>query len=210
MSQQDSREIATQIEKKWVNGIGVWVHKAEIRNALIDSITEAIERRDNIVREDVAEWMIAHSFTTGHGDTLAHLLAECGPQVDALRVENDRLTFERDALLGKPDAVHLGAQAAIIALRQTRDDREHLVECLRALAEAKRVINHFGDVLNGMDCVDAVEEDTGVSNAWVDSVYHKSRAILSADWAQRALALATTPPVSTSAVSGRSPERSEP
>lgn len=36
-------------------------------------------------RESVAAWMIAQGFSTGHGDTLADLLAELAGQIEALR-----------------------------------------------------------------------------------------------------------------------------
>jgi len=38
-------------------------------------------------RKSVAEWMIAHGFATGHGDTLADLLAELSWQIAELRRE---------------------------------------------------------------------------------------------------------------------------
>jgi hypothetical protein len=38
-----------------------------------------------LLREALAKWMIAYGFTTGHGDTQADLLAELGPQIEALR-----------------------------------------------------------------------------------------------------------------------------
>jgi hypothetical protein len=34
------------------------------------------EAREEIAREAVAAWMIAHSYATGHGDTLDDLLQE--------------------------------------------------------------------------------------------------------------------------------------
>ena len=36
-------------------------------------------------REQLAQWMIAHSFATGHGDTFADLLKELTWQVAELR-----------------------------------------------------------------------------------------------------------------------------
>jgi hypothetical protein len=39
-------------------------------------------------REKVAAWIIAHSFATGHGDTLDDLLAELSWQVEALRAQS--------------------------------------------------------------------------------------------------------------------------
>ncbi len=49
-----------------------------------------------------------------------------------------------------------------------------------ALRDAKKVMDHFGDFLNGMDCVAEVEKETGVKNAWVDSVFAKVDAALEA------------------------------
>ncbi len=50
--------------------------------------------------------------------------------------------------------------------------------CREALEQAYAVMCHFGDVLNGMDCVAEVEKDTGVSNDWVDGVFAQVRAAL--------------------------------
>lgn len=51
------------------------------------SIHERIAYEQGLVecREMVAEWMIHHSFATGHGDTLAYLLEELSWQVEDLR-----------------------------------------------------------------------------------------------------------------------------
>lgn len=37
------------------------------------------------LREDLASFMMSHSFATGHGDSHTDLLGELGPQIDALR-----------------------------------------------------------------------------------------------------------------------------
>ena len=44
-------------------------------------LTKAVETE----REKVSQWMINHSFTTGHGDTLEDLLKELSWQVELLR-----------------------------------------------------------------------------------------------------------------------------
>ena len=42
-------------------------------------------------REQVAQWMLANGFATGHGDTIADLLQELTWQVAAIRAECERL-----------------------------------------------------------------------------------------------------------------------
>ena len=42
-------------------------------------------------REQVAQWMLANGFATGHGDTIADLLQELTWQVATLRAECERL-----------------------------------------------------------------------------------------------------------------------
>lgn len=47
------------------------------------------------LREDLATWIMQHSFATGHGDSHTDLLGELGPQIDALRARAE--AAERDA-----------------------------------------------------------------------------------------------------------------
>jgi hypothetical protein len=64
-------------------------------------------------------------------------------QVNNLMAERDQLRQERDALMGKDDAVHAGAQAAITALRQCQNvvaERDQLREA--HLAERDRFAAH--------------------------------------------------------------------
>lgn len=58
--------------------------KDSIRNRL-SQIEEAAYRLQTAEREKIAGWMIAHSFATGHGDTIEELLEELGAHVDRLR-----------------------------------------------------------------------------------------------------------------------------
>ena len=53
-------------------------------------------------RAQIAALMIAHGFTTGHGDTVADLLKELSPQLTQLRSDRDRL---REALEKAADAM---------------------------------------------------------------------------------------------------------
>lgn len=46
-------------------------------------------------RERLAQWMIAQSFSTGHGDTIEELLRELTRQIDALRQSARRTTPKR-------------------------------------------------------------------------------------------------------------------
>lgn len=48
-------------------------------------MTEPISDDARTARETVARWMIDHAFATGHGDTLADLLAELAGQVREIR-----------------------------------------------------------------------------------------------------------------------------
>lgn len=50
-----------------------------LRRALDPSVIDS--------REAVANWMIKHSFATGHGDTLADLLEELSGQIAKLRAK---------------------------------------------------------------------------------------------------------------------------
>ncbi len=54
---------------------------------------------DEKAREQLATWMLEHSFATGHGDTVEELLGEASWQVEELREENSRL---REALEADP------------------------------------------------------------------------------------------------------------
>lgn len=47
------------------------------------------------LREDLASFMLSHSFATGHGDSHTDLLGELGPQIDALRARCE--AAEKDA-----------------------------------------------------------------------------------------------------------------
>lgn len=49
-------------------------------------------------RESVAQWMLAHSFATGHGDTLDELLGELSWQVNELWAARDAARAEAEAL----------------------------------------------------------------------------------------------------------------
>ncbi len=49
-------------------------------------------------KERLAQWMIAHSFATGHGDTFEDLLLELGSGVAALRAELAEAKQEIDRL----------------------------------------------------------------------------------------------------------------
>lgn len=48
--------------------------------------------------DKIAGFMIAHGFTTGHGDTLDDLLAEFGAQIDTHRSNYSKRIEERDTL----------------------------------------------------------------------------------------------------------------
>lgn len=50
--------------------------------------SESYEAGKDIMRELVAEWMIAHGFSTGHGDTMLDLLNELSWQIAELRSKN--------------------------------------------------------------------------------------------------------------------------
>ncbi len=58
--------------------------------AVINDLRSACEQKQEIIdsdgpREQVAQWMMAVEFATGHGDTLGDLLSEAGVQVRELR-----------------------------------------------------------------------------------------------------------------------------
>lgn len=48
-------------------------------------------RRAETERETVAQWMIDNSFATGHGDSIAGLLAELKWQIEELRAKVNRI-----------------------------------------------------------------------------------------------------------------------
>ena len=57
---------------------------ADLNQAAREYVESASER------EQLAQWMIAHSFATGHGDTFADLLKELEWQVAELRAVDGR------------------------------------------------------------------------------------------------------------------------
>ena len=58
------------------------------REAAIADLNQAA--REYAEREQLSQWMIAHSFATGHGDTFADLLKELSWQVAELRAVDGR------------------------------------------------------------------------------------------------------------------------
>lgn len=68
----------------------------------------ALDATEAEARENVARWMIAHSFSTGHGDTLVDLLDELSWQVrewlDRMLATEARLKVLEEALRQVADA----------------------------------------------------------------------------------------------------------
>ena len=62
-----------------------------------------------------------------------------------------------------------------IASPKLQQERDRLRE---ALERAEEIMNHFGDVLNGMDCVDAMEEETGFQTSRIEEAFEIVRAAL--------------------------------
>ena len=69
----------------------------DIRAALAES-ERVRKEQEGEIRKAVASWMIAHGFTTGHGDTLVDLLNELGAQTDTHRRNYMDRIYERDSL----------------------------------------------------------------------------------------------------------------
>jgi len=73
-------------------------------------------------RERLAQWMIAHSIATGHGDTLDDLLLALDAHVAEARADLARVTAERDtALVARDFAKGEGYFFKIEAERMMRD-----------------------------------------------------------------------------------------
>ncbi len=67
---------------------------------------DRLERLEaDVDRAALANWMIAHSYLTGHGDKHADLLGELGAQVDQHRRNYMERIRERDEYKGYLDAI---------------------------------------------------------------------------------------------------------
>ena len=76
-------------------------------------------------KERLAQWMIAHSFATGHGDTFEDLLLELGGGVDALLSALSRAEKERDVWKGQTDNAWSEIEkleAQLAAVKAERDE----------------------------------------------------------------------------------------
>ncbi len=99
---------------------------------------------------------------------------------EAIRTRNQQISRVMD-LERQIGNERYGAAAEIKALAAKAETlRAELRAAVDALREANKLMNHFGDVLNGMDCVDAVEAETGVSNSWVFGVFGQVQSFLAA------------------------------
>jgi hypothetical protein len=76
-------------------------------------------------RERIAQWMIANSLATGHGDTIEDLLGEAAGQIKELHKKNAELVAERNA------AREHGVQARLRE-KAAEDKRIHDTDALRA------------------------------------------------------------------------------
>lgn len=103
----------------------------------IERLTTLVELQRRMIstqHEDLATWMMKHSFSTGHGDSHADLLAELGPQIDKLRnalhAAQAYAKHERD--LGAEEV----AQADASLINTLRDDLQEAVDALRPFAKS--------------------------------------------------------------------------
>ena len=103
----------------------------------IERLTTLVElqlRKISTQHEDLATFMMKHSFSTGHGDSHADLLAELGPQIDKLRgalaAAQAYARHERD--LGAEEL----AQANAILIQTLQDDLAEAVDAIQPFAKA--------------------------------------------------------------------------
>jgi hypothetical protein len=81
--------------------------------ALINDLERTIREAAAAERERIAQWMIANSLATGHGDTVEDLLGEAAGQIRELRAQNAQL---------------------VAALKEARDELESWYDAKNVLA----------------------------------------------------------------------------
>lgn len=107
--------------------------------------------------------------------------SEARDRETARRIASNYRSFSENILLGLDEEIELALSAA----RREGEAEEAVLR--EALVKAKFVMDHFGDYLNGMDVVDDVEKETGVSNEKVFAAFDSVRLALSSTTAGASL-----------------------
>ena len=92
-----------------------------VLEALADNIRVLVQRAVEAERNKVAQWMIARSYATGHGDTVEDLLKELAQSV---REEERELCAQVcDEIANKPSNVVLGVALDCVAAIRARGEK---------------------------------------------------------------------------------------